>query len=346
LGMSKKSKLVEADPDDLAVKYAAARPMYEAFTNDIAQLLATLLSSKGIEYLAIETRTKSVDSFRTKVVRPVKEGKYDTIESVTDLAGVRIIAFYQKDVDAICKLIERNFSVDVNNSVDKNDALAPDRFGYLSVHYIVSHHKEREKLAEHTAFSGLKAELQIRTVLQHAWAVLDRKLRYNNEEDIPRQVRRKLFRISALLEIADENFSEIDKIVSDLREQYASDIKGGNLEQEINLDSLEVFMREAASVKALEREAKKHYEISLVNEQSYSDPGVLKSVSNLVMSAHLAGIKTIKHLNDVVVEFNKIAKETFLHLVDLTTNDTFTTAGLIPNLSNCDSLTIPKSVLL
>jgi hypothetical protein len=194
---------------------------------------------------------------------------------------------------------------------------------------LVSHHKEREKLAEHTAFSGLKAELQIRTVLQHAWAVLDRKLRYNNEEDIPRQVRRKLFRISALLEIADENFSEIDKIVSDLREQYASDIKGGNLEQEINLDSLEVFMREAASVKALEREAKKHYEISLVNEQSYSDPDVLKSVSNLVMSAHLAGIKTIKNLNDVVVEFNKIAKETFLHLVNLTTNDTFTTAGLI-----------------
>jgi ppGpp synthetase/RelA/SpoT-type nucleotidyltranferase len=315
--------------EDLTANYTASRPTYEAFTNNVAQLLSTLLRSKEIEYLAIEPRTKTIDSFKSKIARPIKVGKYQNVETVTDLSGIRVIAYYQKDVDAICKLIERNFAVDTGNSIDKNGALAPDKFGYLSVHYIVSHNKEREKLAENSAFSGLKAEIQIRTVLQHAWAVLDRKLRYNNEEDIPREIRRKLFRVSALLEIADENFSEIDKIVNDLRAQYTSDIKGGNLGQEINLDSLEVFMREADSIKTLDLEARKHYTVFAVDQKSYSDPEILKSVSNLVMSAHLAGIKSIKQLNEIVVEFNKISKETFLGLVEQSKDEKFTTAGLI-----------------
>jgi putative GTP pyrophosphokinase len=273
--MRKKQKVNSSSTDELAEKYATARPRYEAFTNNIAQLLATLLNSTGIEYLAIEPRTKSIDSFKAKIVRPVKQGKYETIDAVTDLSGVRVIAYYQKDVEAICRLIEQNFTIDSENSTDRNDTLAPDKFGYLSIHYIVSHSKEREKLAENAAFASLKVELQIRTVLQHAWAVLDRKLRYNNEEDIPRQVRRKLFRVSALLEIADENFSEVDKTVGDLRAQYTSDIKVGNFGQE-------------TSVKTLELEVKKHFKVlSIINQESFADPDMLKSVSNLVMSTHL-----------------------------------------------------------
>ncbi|GLH78189.1 GTP pyrophosphokinase [Bradyrhizobium sp. SSBR45G] len=319
----------ESGINKLSLSFAAIRPTYEAFTNNLTHLLGTLLTSKGIEFLAIEPRTKTVESFKAKIVRSNKQGKYESVESVTDLTGIRIIAYYQKDVDAICKLIERNFTVDRENSIDKNDALAPDKFGYVSIHYIVSHSKDRESLAENAAFCGLKAEIQIRTVLQHAWAALDRKLRYNNEEDIPRPVRRKLFRISALLEVADENFSEIDRIVGELRAKYASDIKTGNFDQEINLDSLEVFMREAESVRVLVQEARKYYEITGVDQKSYSDPAVLKSVSNLVMSVYVAGIKTVQQLNDVVVEFNKEAKETFLQLGKLEKGSSFTTAGII-----------------
>lgn len=192
MGVRSMSDEIEASSttaEALVTRFAAVRPTYEAFTNNISQLLATLLRSKHIEYLAIEPRTKSIESFKGKIDRPAKKGKYDELESVTDLSGIRIIAYYQKDVDAICKLIERNFMIDQDNSGDKNAILAPDRFGYLSIHFIISHNKEREQLPENAAFAGFKAEIQIRTVLQHAWAVLDRKLRYNNEADIPREVR-------------------------------------------------------------------------------------------------------------------------------------------------------------
>jgi ppGpp synthetase/RelA/SpoT-type nucleotidyltranferase len=186
-------KISRANP--LVAKFALARPTFEAFTSNIEQLLRLLLTAHKIEFLSIETRTKTIDSFTRKLERQDKEDKYKQIHDMTDLSGLRIVAYYQKDVDVICKIVEDNFSIDKENSTDKVEILAPDRFGYLSIHYIVSLNKDRETLAEYKAFKSLKAEVQIRTVLQHAWAVIDRKLRYNQEEDIPSEVRRKLFRI-------------------------------------------------------------------------------------------------------------------------------------------------------
>ena len=249
--MSDQISATGAEAIDLTSLFETARPTFEAFTSNVEQLLKMLLKLDKIEYLGIETRTKSIESFRNKLQRPTKRGKYTQIHDVTDLAGLRIVAYYQKDVRAICRLIEENFTVDVENTSDKNDAIAPDRFGYLSVHYIISLNKDRESLSEYKAFKGLKAEIQIRTVLQHAWAVLDRKLRYNQEEDIPKEIRRKLFRVSALLEVADENFSEIDQLVTNLRSRYERGVRTGELDQDINLDSIEVFMRESDAVNAL-----------------------------------------------------------------------------------------------
>ena len=53
-----------------------------------------------------------------------------------DLLGIRIITYFRDGVDAVAKLIEREFSVDRDNSVDKRAVLEADRFGYLSLHYV------------------------------------------------------------------------------------------------------------------------------------------------------------------------------------------------------------------
>lgn len=118
-------------------------------------------------------------------------------------------------------------------------------------------------------------------------------------------------------------------MVNELRAQYASDIKTGNLHQEINLDSLEVFMRESLAVDALAEKARKKYRVWSINPETLSDPEVLRSVSNLVMSTHVAAIKSIKQLNDAVLEFNDIAEETFIKLYELSRGDIFTRAGLV-----------------
>ena len=57
---------------------------------------------------------------------------------MTDLLGVRIITYFPDEVDKAAKLVEREFCVDPDNSVDKRSILDPDRFGYLSLHYVLT----------------------------------------------------------------------------------------------------------------------------------------------------------------------------------------------------------------
>lgn len=236
---------------NMEAEYQVRRPQYVAFTESLVDLLRKLIKSQGIEYIEISGRTKDNDKFSKKIQRPSKINKYKQIADVTDLSGVRIVTLYQKDVDEVCKIIEKYLKIDRKNSVDKTKASDPDRFGYASVHYVVSYDAGRSKMPENKLMNGLKAEIQVRTVLQHAWAVMDRELRYDDDSAIPVPIKRKLFRVSAMLEGADENLMEIYKQVADLRLGYAKDVKTGNLQVLINKDSLEVFLEESATVKGI-----------------------------------------------------------------------------------------------
>ena len=163
---------------------------------------------------------------------------------MTDLSGIRIIAYLREDCDLICELLENNFNIDQKHSLDKGALHDDNQFGYQSRHYIVSLDKRRNKLPEFIPFAGLKAEIQVRTALQHAWAALDWRFRYKNAKEAPPEVRRKLYRISANLEGADENFSEVHKAVSELRLHYDGKIRAGDLKIPINSDSLTSFLSE------------------------------------------------------------------------------------------------------
>ena len=145
--------------------------------------------------------------------------------------------------------ISNNFDIDYTNSIIKGADCAEDRFGYLSTHLIASLPEVRVNLFEFRHLAGLKMEIQIRTVLQHAWAVLDWKLRYKTENEVPKELRRKLFRISALLEAADDAFSDLQKSANSLRAEYSSEIRQGKFDISINRDSLEAFLFQSATVR-------------------------------------------------------------------------------------------------
>lgn len=93
--------------------------------------------------------------------------------------------------------------------------------------------------------SGLKAEIQIRTILMHAWADVSHKISYKREEDVPTHLRRKLNRLIALFEIADDQFDSIVKEIEEYRISLKAEAeKSGrfDIKQELNLDSLQTFM--------------------------------------------------------------------------------------------------------
>lgn len=189
-------------------EYKAIKPLHEEFSKRLSELLIVILDQNGIKYHAIEHRAKSVSSFREKLGRPGKQ--YNSpLEDLPDLSGVRIIGYYADDVERIRKIIESEFNIQKATSGDKLDDLAPHEFGYRSVHCIIKLNNSRSILPEWDKFRDLKAEIQLRSVLQHAWAAISHTLQYKHESEVPKSLRRRLFRLAGLMELADEEFATV-----------------------------------------------------------------------------------------------------------------------------------------
>lgn len=221
--------------------YQLEKPLYEKFTVKIHSLLDDLLKNEDIKAV-IESRAKEIDKFAEKISRPGKCYKNPPSE-ITDLAGIRVILRTTDDVERVSKIISDEFTIDDKNSVNKIDQLDPDQFGYLSRHYIVKIKDPRSVLLEWKRFDKLWAEIQVRTILQHAWATVEHSMDYKSEYDIPKQLRRRLFRLSALFELADQELNNIVIDGLDIFEQYKKQVVAHEPNIELNLDSLKAYLQ-------------------------------------------------------------------------------------------------------
>lgn len=204
-------------------------------------LLAQLVQDKGIECVSITHRPKDRSSFLRKVERP--DAGYENLEDITDLAGIRLITYYEDDVDRIADMIETEFDVDVHNTVDKRSELNPTEFGYISLHYVVQLANNRKNLAEYQQFGVCKAEIQIRSVLQHAWAEIEHDLGYKTETSIPSGERRRFSRLAGLLEIADSEFMALRDRLVEYERDVPSKIADNPDNVALDLASYRAFVR-------------------------------------------------------------------------------------------------------
>jgi ppGpp synthetase/RelA/SpoT-type nucleotidyltranferase len=233
--------VTEVSPEEWGNRYRVKRATYESMTTRLRTLITDLIHDAGIDVIQVEGRAKSVDSFVEKIGRKGK--KYtDPFADMTDLVGLRIITYYREDVARIGDILKGEFKVDEKNSVDKVAGLAADRFGYLSVHYIVWLSPARGQLAEWRQYAGIPAEIQVRTALQHAWAAVQHKLDYKSSIEAPLELRRRLFRLSALFELADEQFSELRDARARIEAEYADDVRQGHFDLPVNEASLAAYL--------------------------------------------------------------------------------------------------------
>ena len=129
---------------------------------------------EGIHVHSIEHRVKDRDSLILKLNRP--DISYETLQDLTDISGVRVITYYASDVDTIAELIQHEYCIDKENSIDKGALLDPDRFVYLSLHYVVSLKEGPASRFNRKTLTGLRSEIQVRSILQHAWAEIEHDL--------------------------------------------------------------------------------------------------------------------------------------------------------------------------
>jgi putative GTP pyrophosphokinase len=288
-GMTTESNTPDVASSEWLEKYKRQRPLYEQFAQEIKRLLTGLLTDEGISYHVIESRAKEPESLLDKAFRPGKSYS-NPLDEITDLAGVRVILYYQSDVDRAAAIIQREFNVNKAHSVDKKETLSPDQFGYLSQHYVVTLKSPRKELSEYTKFASLKAEIQIRTILQHTWATVSHKLQYKREADVPAELRRKLFRLASLFELADEQFDELLVQQADHRSAAKEQVAAGSLAIEINVDSLMEYLSHSPSVSLILNEAKKaglEVDESMSGELVPSTLAVLCSKLNILTIAEL-----------------------------------------------------------
>lgn len=231
-------------------QYDRLHSLYQRFALDVEFLLKRILLDESISYNAITCRLKERDSLSQKIDR--KNDKYSDISELTDVAGIRVITYYADDVDRIAELVEREFEIDRENSIDKRKALEPDRFGYCSVHYVVQMHPKRLRLKEYNAYKGLKCEIQIRSVLQHAWAEIEHDLGYKSSIAVPREIRRNFSRLAGLLEIADEEFQEIRQRLTSYKIEVQNKINEENfIDTEIDAVSLETLIKTNSDIQEM-----------------------------------------------------------------------------------------------
>lgn len=294
----------------LRANYEAVRGAYEQFTARNVSLLRELLK-EGEDFHTIEARTKDLDSFEAKVDLPEKEQKYRDISEVTDLSGIRIICYLDEDATRVCDRLAEIYDVDGEHSVNKNEQLDPDQFGYRSRHFVVRFPEARVGLPDFARFAGLKAEIQVRTILQHAWAAIDWKLRYKNSAQVPQQLRRRVFRVSALLELADDEFSSLATAVAALRNEYERKLDAGDFALAIDRESVDLFLEKDEGLDVLVEYAK-----TVGFSISPNPPNARDPYGGFITTAASAGYTTIDELKKTISTAGKHKKSRFKDVVE------------------------------
>ncbi len=193
-------------------EYRERHPRLVEATERYVEMVQALLDDAGINYLSVSGRTKSVESFEGKAERIVDGTPLhpNPIEDITDGVGVRVITYVKSDVTAVADLLAQELAVLEDRDLGLETERA-GRWGYASRHMLVAVDASRTVPHAYESLRRLSASVQIRTVLQHAWAEFEHDIRYKGTvpEEHASDLDRRFTLAAGLLELADREFSAI-----------------------------------------------------------------------------------------------------------------------------------------
>lgn len=257
--------------------------LHSEFTEKTEKLVDDLLGENGARVHSITCRVKDRDNLKANLER--SEENYRKLSDITDISGIRIITYFADDVDVIADIIQKEFDIDKEHSVDKRTLLDPDRFGYLSLHYVVKLPATRLQLTEYQRFSNCKAEIQIRSILQHTWAEIEHDLGYKGKQAVPKEIRRRFSRLAGLLELADDEFTQIRDSLLEYETTVPQRIADAPTSVSIDKASLWAFVKQSPLVHKIDHRIASVSESHVVENEDY----VTRDVDKL----HYVGLETI-----------------------------------------------------
>lgn len=236
--------------NEKVTEYESQHPAYAAYADFLRTVLARACK-RLMPYVIVESRPKTIASFAEKIVR--KQWKFENIPGydITDRCGARVITQTAEEKALACAYVEKHFLIDRDNSLDQKTQHGEREFGYLAVHYVVQipgSAKEMEgqpvPATVQTGPDGFKAEVQVKTLLEHAWANPLHDRLYKVQITPPRQIKREAASLAATLEHSDERLGSVADDVDAFLGHYAAYMAPDKLNDEIKIVD--------AAIKALE----------------------------------------------------------------------------------------------
>lgn len=216
---------------DLEAEYEADRRIYELVLQNLARRFQPWFEEAGI-HPGMKLRVKSFSSWFEKVIKKIRHGVAPEAVQIHDVLGLRIVCPFLEDVRKIEDLVHQHFTV-----LEEEKKGAPQsfkEFGYDSTHFLVA-------LPEDLVLSlALEApppcEIQVRTILQDAWAEVEHELIYKSKFlPFDQPLKRKMAALNANLTLSDIIFQEIREYQRQLnqelekrRHQFLDGLKGSS----------------------------------------------------------------------------------------------------------------------
>jgi putative GTP pyrophosphokinase len=286
---SEKHEKPKAGVDRILAEFDAREDMLAAFCARTKSLIEASLQDANVQYQSVQVRVKTRKKLREKYLDSTKN--YERLDDITDLAGLRVITYYEDDVDRVAEAIKREFDIDSANSLDKRDT-EPDRFGYNALNYVCKHLEKRTSDVEYKKFAGVRCEIQITSILRHAWAEIEHEW-YDLKDAYPETVKRRFYLLAALLELAESEFRDIRKSRTQYERSVAVRVEAQVPDLLVDAVSMRSFIEQEPLVAEIDKSIAAILGRDLL--EAISD----YSVEQISLAANAGGmtkVQTIRHL--------------------------------------------------
>lgn len=182
---------------DIKAEYEKKLPTYQKAIEILYEDLAKILEGEQIH--SIKYRIKTFESFFDKITLKQYSNPF---KQCTDIAGCRVICLFKDQLPKIAKIISKKHEV-IETTISAN---TPDTFSYQKYHLLVK-------------IQNTVCEIQLRTIVQEAWSEIEHYINYSQMIGAEPVLVRKINALSALFEIADDQFKEIHNKYQEMLQQ-------------------------------------------------------------------------------------------------------------------------------
>lgn len=199
---------------EIIKKWNTEKPVYEAWGRFIIDQVFCALSDQGFNIdhmikIPVEPRLKADRQLIDKAFYRNKdyENPYDDIE---DKVGIRFVVLLVREIAIIKKIVEDcdHWIISHDRDFEQERLDEPFLFTYQSEHYVLRPKAEIQYEGK-VISERVACEVQIRTLLQHAYAELTHDNIYKAKKDVHPIIHRTTAKSMALIETTDGFFEDV-----------------------------------------------------------------------------------------------------------------------------------------